>query len=184
MSPKPILTDGTNLVSKLGLKFLYTNVDQVVNKREDLVMVIANDNPDIMLITEIIPKNQVNPITQALLDIEGYKSFCNFNPNNSKLGASGIRGVAIYYKESMVVNEVDFSIDGCRDHAWIEIPRDKGESLLCGCIYRTQSNDIDNNGCIQSTKAITKLIRTGYQRNTNLLIAGDFNYRNIDWTNE
>ena len=159
-------------------------MDQFVNKREDLVMFIANDHLDIMLITEIIPKNQVNPITQALLDIECYKSFLNFNPNNSKLGASGIRGVAIYYKESMVVNEVDFSINGCRDHAWIEIPTDKGESLLCGCIYRTQSNDIDNNGCIQSTKAITQLIRTAYQRNTNLLIAGDFNYRNIDWTNE
>ena len=61
---------------------------------------------------------------------------------------------------------------------------DKGESLLCGCIYRTQSSDIDNNAGIQSTKAITQLIRTAYQRNTNLLIAGDFNYRNIDWTNE
>ena len=61
MSPKPIITDDTNLVSKLGLKFLYTNVDQFVNKREDLVMFIANDHPDIMLITEIIPKNQVNP---------------------------------------------------------------------------------------------------------------------------
>ena len=104
------------------------NADQFVNKRECLVMSIANDHPE-MLITEIIPKNQVNPITQALLDIEGYTSFLNFNPYNSKLGASGIRGVAIYYKESMAVNEVDFSIDGCRDHAWIEIPRDKCESL-------------------------------------------------------
>ena len=78
---------------------------------------------------------------------------------------------------------MELSIDGCRNHVWIEIAVDKGESLLCGCIYRTQSND--NNGCIQSTKAITQLIRTAYklscilkkinQLNTNLLIAGDFN---------
>ena len=61
-------------------------------------MFIANDQPDIMLITEIIPKNEVNPITQALLDIEGYKCYLNFNPDECNLGASGIRGVCIYSK--------------------------------------------------------------------------------------
>ena len=137
-----------------------------------------------MLITEIIPKNQVNPLTQALLDIEGYKCYLNFNPDECNLGASGIRGVCIYSKIALNVIEVEFSIEGCRDHAWIEIPIVKGESILCGCIYRTQSNDFDLNGCAQSTKVITDLIRTAYQRNTNLLIAGDFNYKNIDWDND
>ena len=118
------------------------------------------------------------------MDIEGYKCFLNFNPNDSKLGASDIRGVAVYYKETVTANEVEFSIDGCRDHTWIEIPTDKGESLLCGCIYRTQSNDSDNNGCTESTKAITQVIRTAHQRNTNLLIADDFNYKNIDRSND
>ena len=147
-------------------------------------MFIANDQPDIMLITEIIPKNQVNPITQALLDIEGYKCYLNFNPDECNLGASGIRGACIYSKIALNVIEVEFSIEGCHDHAWIEIPIGKGESILCGCIYRTQSNDFDLNGCAQSTKGITDLIRTAYQRNTNLLIAGDFNYKNIDWDND
>ena len=84
----------------------------------------------------------------------------------------------------MTANEVEPSINGCRDHAWIELPTDKGESLLCGCIYRTQSNDSDNNECTKSTKAITQLIRTAHRRNINLLIADDFNYKNIDWSNE
>ena len=119
-----------------------------------------------------------------LLDIEGYKCYLNFNPDEYNLGASGIRGVCIYSKMTLSVIEVEFLIEGCRDHAWIEIPTGKGESILCSCIYRTQSNDFDLNRCAQSTKAITDLIRIAYQRNTNLLIAGDFDYKNIGWDNK
>ena len=57
----------------------------------------------------------------ALLKIDGYNCSPNFDPDDCNLGASGIRGVAIYYKESLYVNEVDLHADGCRDHAWIEI---------------------------------------------------------------
>ena len=70
-------------------------------------MFIANDHPDIMLITEIIPKNQVNPITQALLDIEGYKSFLNVNPNNSKLGGIWYPWCCHLLQRVMVVSEVN-----------------------------------------------------------------------------
>ena len=113
-------------------------------------MFIANDRPDIMLITEVIP------ITHVLLDIEGFK--CYLNPDEYNLGASGIRGVCIYSKMTLNVIEVEFSVEGCRHQAWIEIPTGKGESILCGCVYRTQSNDFDLNGCAQSTKAIGDLI--------------------------
>ena len=137
-----------------------------------------------MLLTEVIPKKQVNEITQSLLDIEGYNCLLNFDPNDMNLEASGIHGVDIYSIKMAKVIEVDISIDGFRDHAWVEIPTEKGESILCGCVYRTQSNDSDINGCIQSIKEIRQLITTKYQRNTNLLIVGDFNYRNSDWSNE
>ena len=49
------------------MKFLYTNADQLVNKRYDLEMMIADNKPDVMMITEAIPKGQVNPITSLLL---------------------------------------------------------------------------------------------------------------------
>ena len=39
-------------------------------------------------------------------------------------------------------------------------------------------------GSMQSTKAIVNLIETAYQKNKNLIIAGDFNYKEIDWCNE
>ena len=38
------------------LKVIYTNADQLVNKRDDLCMAIAGREPDIILITEVILK--------------------------------------------------------------------------------------------------------------------------------
>ena len=147
-------------------------------------MFIANDQPDMMLITEVIPKSQVNPIAPALLDIEGYNCHMNFDPNSSNLGRSGIRGVAIYSRKTIQVNKVDISVKGQDDHIWVEIPTQSGENVLCGCIYRTQSNDVDLASCTQSTNEIRQLIIKAYEYNSNLIIAGDFNFKNIEWDNQ
>ena len=40
-----------------GLKFFYPNADQFVNKRDDLAAVIAGNEPDVIMITEVIPKS-------------------------------------------------------------------------------------------------------------------------------
>ena len=120
-----------NVLSKQGIKFFYTNADQFVNKRDDLLMFIQKDEPDILLITEVIPKSQVNPITDALLKVDGYEYYLNLNCNDSNLGTAGIRGVAIYYKETMIVEDVKFSVNECRDHVWVEIPTDKNGVRLC-----------------------------------------------------
>ena len=103
-------------------------------------MMIADDQPDIIIITEVIPKNQINPITQALVAINEYKPCFNFDPNDSNLGAAGIRGVAIYSRETLNAIEVDIAIEGFRDHAWIEIPAEK-DPLLVGCVYRSPSDE-------------------------------------------
>ena len=175
------------VITKEGITFFYTNADQFVNKRDELNMVIVDDKPDVMFITEVIPKKQINPIIQKLLDIEGYNCLLNFDPEELNLGASGIRGVAIYTRKSLKIAEIDFKIDYFQDHIWIEIPAYKQKPLLCGCIYRSPSNDSDSEGIYGSTQAtrrVIELIRAAYQHNSNLLIAGDFNYKEIDWKNE
>ena len=63
------------IVSNVSLKCFYTNADQFVNKRDDLLTMISDDRPDLILITEVIPKKQVKTITDQLLD--------NFDPNKS-----------------------------------------------------------------------------------------------------
>jgi len=54
---------------------LYTNSDQLLNKHDDLLMQIADSPPDIILITEVIPKAQTNPIDEARLNIPGFNMF-------------------------------------------------------------------------------------------------------------
>ena len=46
--------------SDSGLEYLYTNADQLLNKIEELKMHIADDEPDVIIITEVIPKAQKN----------------------------------------------------------------------------------------------------------------------------
>ena len=144
-------------------------------------MFISNDKPDIMMITEVIPKKQENPITQELLDIDGYKCALNFDPYEPNLGASGIRGVAIYYSDSLIASEVKFNVDGLEDHVWIELTSGNSK-ILCGCVYRSPTTTEDTSS--QSTDKVTELIQTAYKMNTNLLICGDFNYKEIDWITE
>ena len=38
------------------MKCLYSNVDQLLNKMEDLKLLIASNEPDIWMPTEVIPK--------------------------------------------------------------------------------------------------------------------------------
>ena len=103
----------------------------------------------------------------------------NFEPNEGNLGASGLRGVAIYSRESLNAVEVKFSIEGFRDHAWIEIPTAK-EPLLVGCVYRSPSDDINKEESVKSSKRVSELILKALNANENILIAGDFNYKEID----
>ena len=81
-------------------------------------------------------------------------------------------------------------VEGCKDQGWIKIHTINGESLLCGCVYRSPSNDstISNDsttdGRTKSTNAVINLIKKAYQRNHKLFIVGDFNYKDIDWCND
>ena len=77
------------------LKILYTNADQFVNKRDNLLMTIAHDKPDVIMITEVIPKCQINPINKALLKIDNYKQQFNFKPENSNLAAFEFSGLKL-----------------------------------------------------------------------------------------
>ena len=124
------------------MKFLYTNADQFVNKRDELLARIAGDEPDVIMITEVIPKSQSNPIASALLSIDGYKPSFNFEPDTENLGQSGIRGVAIYTKVSLNAVDVDLKVDNFTDHVWVELPTND-KPVLVGCIYRSPSNDTD-----------------------------------------
>ena len=67
------------------LKIFYTNIDQFLNEKYDLEMAIAGTNPDIILISKILPKAYCNTIPAARLSLTGYCSFYNFDPTTAPL---------------------------------------------------------------------------------------------------
>ena len=55
-----------------GLNCLYTNADQLLNKLDDLLILITSNEPGIMMVTEVIPKEQQNSVPYSQLSIKGY----------------------------------------------------------------------------------------------------------------
>ena len=47
----------------------YTNADQALNKKDDLLVMISVEKPDIIILTEVIPKAQSNSIPLSQLAI-------------------------------------------------------------------------------------------------------------------
>ena len=74
------------------LNILYTNA---VNKMDDLSTLIAGDEPDLNLISEILPKRCVNSLSTARLALHGYHSFYNFDPDSDQT-PQNMCGIGIY----------------------------------------------------------------------------------------
>ena len=167
---------------KQGLKCMYFNADQLLNKMEDLRLIVDNDAPDIIMITEVIPKAQINPIQEPIMTIKGYQIFTNFKFTEECLGVSGRRGVAIYISEKIDVELVRLKTY-YHDHLWLKLKLRNNDSLLVGCIYRSPHKDISK--VIETTRTVCDVITEGISlKITHTLICGDFNYPEIDWENE
>ena len=65
------------------------------------------------------------------------------------------------------------------DHIWVEIGLQNGDSLLCGCIYRSPTKE--KQSTIESTTKCKFIAEATQRNNTHLIICGDFNYPCIDW---
>ena len=71
-----------------SLTCLYFNADPLLNKLNELRLVISQHQPMIMCISEILPTNCVTPLSESELNIDNYKCFVNLT--------SAMRGVCIY----------------------------------------------------------------------------------------
>ena len=100
-------------------------------------MLIAGDEPDFILINEVIPKAQVHPIAPALLTLPGYNMYSNFDPMTDNLGKSGIRGICIYVKETHRVAEFVFKDSSYKEQLWVQMTLPGSDQLLLGCTYRS-----------------------------------------------
>ena len=88
----------------------------------------------------------------------------------------------IYVKEVLRCKEVKLS-NKYEDQMWVEVALRNKDSLLCDCLYRSPTKDEERT--VQNTSGICRSISEAVERNnTHLLICGDFNYPEIEWTYE
>ena len=151
-----------------GLFCMYTNADSLLNKREELLARISTQRPDIIFITELLPKNMNGHIELSELNLPGYDIFTNIHERK--------RGVCIYTITELKAVPVDNIETNLVESVWAEIKLKNRDKLLAGCIYRSPNCTLE--GHAETRKCIEKAENLNY---THLLINGDFNYPDLKW---
>ena len=133
-------------------------------------MQIADIPPDIILITEVIPKAQINPIDEARLNIPGFNLFLNFDPTLHNLGSSNCCNIAIYVSNTIKAMELLLDTE-FKENLWVSIPLQNNDPLSIGCIYRNPTANVTI-----SKNSLCNLLNAAATFCSHLLISGDFNY--------
>ena len=150
----------------------YTNADGLCNKLDELKLIIDEKSPDIIAITEVMPKNK-EILTINEINIPGYDNFINKNPK---------RGVILYAKCQLNAVECqDLNDNKFEENTWISFTNKDKKSTLIGCLYKSPSTTKENEE--ELWNLITKEKISTFDK---VCIVGDFNYPNINWegTNE
>jgi len=155
------------------LTCFYTNADSLPNKMIELRnrAKLCPDQPDIIAITEVKPKNCRYTLQPADYLIEGYSHFtCN-------LEKEATRGIIIWVINKFEAVEVNIGSD-FEESIWLDVSLAGKDHLICGCIYRSPHSTPAN------SDLLNELIRkVGDMRYSHVMILGDFNYPGVDWVN-
>ena len=147
------------------LSVIYMNARSIRNKFNELQAYVAEENPDIICITEswLNLNNKDNEKTYLL---EGYNMFNKDRQN--KLGG----GVLIYTKRNLRVLEIKTN-STLSEAIALEIKYQNNKTLNVGLIYRPPRQNIQQEmDMINFINEISK---------NDCVILGDFNYPNINW---
>ena len=148
------------------LYILYTNIDTYLNKREELHFRLQQEQPDILCLTEILPKARVH-CNACEYHIPNYTFFTNTDRK---------RGVAIYVKSHLRASTHQFTESSFEEPVWCVINLEGQDKLLVGVIYRSPNSTPSNN-----KKLICLLHQVQDKNFRHILIMVDFNYKNINW---
>ncbi len=118
----------------------YTNVDSLLNKRTELEALVVEYDPDIIALTENFPKNYRYEMQKAELNLRGYTLHCEAKPDH--------RGICIhlYTKANLKASLCEkLTNSDFKESLWVNIDISRGQNLLVGCVYRSQSSNQENN---------------------------------------
>ena len=149
-------------ISKLNI--FYTNADSLSNKKEELELLIKQNDIDVALVCETEPK--VTSIPTVPIIIEGYDAIVN------KTG----RGVMIIFKEYLDITLLDNIIDLFSPSLFIKISSSKSFVNLGLCYRSPNSSEIEDIKLNNQIKSAAKTLK-------NVYLFGDFNHPEVDWDN-
>lgn len=152
----------------------YTNSDTLLNKRAELLHVIENDKPDVICLTEVLPKNFKFHVQLSEINIDGYDCVTNIGDAQASQGG---RGVILYIRKVFNAQQVFLSGPNkdVLESVWCEVPLEGKDKLLLGTVYRSPNSTTANN------TALNSMLKDMVEGRTHVLITGDFNYPDIDW---
>ena len=155
-----------------GFNCVYTNADSFLNKIDEFKtrFLSDSDKPEIIGITEVLPKNMKNNLCKSELDLPGYDIFPESFPNYAK------RGAVIYAKKNLSAVEVHME-SSFSESTWIKVNMKGNDKLLFGCVYKSPSSSEAN--MKELINVIDKACKLKF---THLIIVGDFNFPDIDWS--
>ena len=156
------------------LTIYYSNLDTFSNKKEEILNIVNDENPDVIVFNELLDKT--NPtITKAELNIKGYDQFYDDEQPEDKINKR--RGVIIYTKEYLNAKYFDgFEDIACRENIWITFKTSNNEKVLIGNIYHSGSSSEAN------TEKLHDILKSPiYSQYDCVYICGDFNYPTIHW---
>ena len=88
------------------------------HKTSELKLAIDSNHPDIIVLTEVTPKNNRYILQKSEIEIKGYNLYISdFEETNT-------RGVAVYVKKYITSNQVELA-NAVKDTVWVEITLEK-----------------------------------------------------------
>ena len=150
--------------SKEEIKCVCLNARSIINKKNELNIMVDDIKPHIVGITESWANND---ITDAELGLEGYVMF-----RKDRIGRRGGR-VLLYIKETIPAYEVQLQEEAdCNEAIWCKLVTGH-TTVTIGVVYRCpnitkQNNEKIHNGISEVSKG-------------DCIIMGDFNHGNIKW---
>ena len=176
-STNPNLTTNPRNHSSLqttnGLKVMFTNIDVLSNKLIELESYINDHQPHVICLNEMLPKSCKNISDVLSFEIPNYKKYTTSTDGQMN------RGTATFIHETIESEQCVFlNSQPPTDTVWCHVKLKK-DTLLLGNVYRSPNNSPEDNNILNT------FISTAcdQNRNKNVLIVGDFNCKDISWSN-
>ena len=123
------------------------------------------------MINEALPKHGAIP-EYVELEVTGYDMITNFDKENCH------RGLVVYSKKGISIREITVPLDSFSEYLILEVFGKNKSRLILALIYRSPNCSTKNNELLLNL--LENLVK---DKNDPIVILGDFNLPNIDWTN-